>query len=41
MNGALPSLVASREHVMHCFDVLSSQFSGSAVPEPEFDNVHW
>ena len=34
-------LVASKEHVVHCFDVLSSHFSGSAVPEPQFDNLHW
>ncbi len=34
-------LVASKEHVVHCFDVLSSHFSGCAVPEPQFDNLHW
>lgn len=34
-------LVASKEHVVHCFDVLSSHFNGSAVPEPQFDNLHW
>ena len=41
MSDTIPELVASKEHVVYCFDVLSSHFSGSAVHEPQFDNLHW
>ncbi|CAL5227468.1 g10443 [Coccomyxa viridis] len=40
MSDTIPELVASKEHVVYCFDVLSSHFSGSAVHEPQFDNLH-
>lgn len=35
------SIAASADHVVFCFDVLSSHFNGASPPEPIFDNVYW
>lgn len=34
-------IVAGREHVVFCFDILTSYFSDEAVGTPTFDEAHW
>lgn len=34
-------IVAGREHVVFCFDVLTSYFSGEALSAPTFAEAHW